>query len=109
MLAAEPYAQINLAAANTNTVQSGSTVATAQGQVVNATVAGNQVQLASFDVEAAEQAAAMTSKVFTKVTYEWVESDYRPHLGLMGELEISTSNNNALPQWSIALIGGVAF
>ena len=109
MLAAEPYAQINLAAANTNQVQSGSTVATAQGQVVNATVAGNQVQLANFDVEAAEQAAAMTSKVFTKVTYEWVESDYRPHLGLMGELEISTSNNNALPQWSIALIGGVAF
>jgi len=109
MNAAEPLAQINKAANNSNAVQSGSATATAQGQIVNATASGNQIQVLDFNIPAAQQDTALTSKVFTKVTYEWVESNYRPHLGVMGEFEISTSNNNALPQWAIAVMGGVSF
>jgi len=109
MNACQPLAHINLAAANSNLVQNGSTIAVNQTDVVNATLAGNTIQLANLNVEAAEQDTALTSKVFTKVTYEWIDSDYRPHLGVMGEFEISTSNNNALPQWGVSLVGGVSF
>ena len=77
--------------------------------VVAATSAANQVSLDQLNVEGAQQDTALTSKVFTKLTYEWIDSNYRPHLGVMGEFEISTSNNNALPQWAIAVMGGVSF
>ena len=107
--ACQPLAQINLAAAQATAVVTAGTVATTQAMLGDARIAANQVQLADFNVEAAQQDTALTSKVFTKVTYEWVESNYRPHLGVMGEFEISTSNNNALPQWAIVLAGGVSF
>jgi hypothetical protein len=73
------------------------------------TADGSYIAQADLNVAGAQQDTALTSKVFTKVTYEWVDSNYRPHLGVMGEFEISTSNNNALPQWAIALMGGVSF
>ena len=105
--ATSPYAA-TLLAQPTATISSA--VASGAGaSVVSATSAANQISVAQFNVEAAQQDTALTSKVFSKVTYEWVESNYRPHLGVMGEFEISTSNNNALPQWSIALMGGVSF
>jgi len=72
-------------------------------------LATTTVQLADLNVAGAEQNTALTSKLFTKVTYEWSDSDYRPHLGVMAEFEFSTSQNNALPQWGISLVGGVSF
>jgi len=69
----------------------------------------NLLTLQDFDIPAAAQDTAMTSKFFTKLTYEWISSNHRPHLGAMAELEFSNSNNNALPQWAIALMGGVSF
>ncbi len=81
----------------------------AAGTIVSALTAANRIALADLDVTSAQQDTALTSKVFSKVTYEWNDSDYRPHLGVMGEFEISTSNNNALPQWGVVLIGGVSF
>lgn len=108
--ACQPLAAMNIAsAAPATTQQTGTTTATAQDSVVAATYAANRVALTDLNVEAAQQATSMTSKVFTKVTYEWVDSDYRPHLGVMGEFEISNSNNNALPQWGVSLVGGVSF
>ena len=76
---------------------------------IEAVSSSTLIAQSQFNVETAQQDTALTSKIFSKVTYEWVESNYRPHLGVMGEFEISTSNNNALPQWSIALMGGVSF
>jgi hypothetical protein len=96
----EPTATINTSSARVNT---------AGGDVVSAATATNRIALADLDQTGAQQDTSLTSKVFTKVTYEWIDSDYRPHLGLMGEFEISNSNNNALPQWAIALVGGVSF
>lgn len=102
--------------ANVNLCQPTATIAAslaridaAAGDVVDATVAGNRVAFTDLDVAGAEQAASLSSKVFSKVTYEWIDSNYRPHLGVMGEFEISNSNNNALPQWSVSLVGGVSF
>ena len=77
--------------------------------IISALDSANRIALADLNVEGAEQNTALTSKVFTKVTYEWTDSDYRPHLGVMGEFEISTSDNNALPQWGVSLVGGVSF
>jgi hypothetical protein len=68
-------------------------------------ISGNSV----FDVEAAQQASASTSKIFAKVGYSYLDSHFSPHIGLAGEFEISTSANNALPQWTVALIGGMYF
>ncbi len=98
-----PYAATNLCQPNATI---SSAVASGSGEAVSSS---NTLSVADFNVQGAQQDTALTSKVFTKVTYEWVDSNYRPHLGVMGEFEISTSNNNALPQWSIALMGGVSF
>ncbi|MDP3787684.1 MAG: hypothetical protein Q8Q60_00015 [Candidatus Chromulinivorax sp.] len=81
----------------------------AAGDVVDATAASNRVAFTDLDVAAAEQNASLSSKVFSKIAYEWMDSNYRPHVGVMGEFEISNSNNNALPQWSVSLVGGVSF
>ncbi len=99
----EPLAKINASQASAASAQALPT------GVKSALSADSQVSLAQLNVEGAQQDTALTSKVFTKVTYEWIDSNYRPHLGVMGELEISTSNNNALPQWAIAVMGGVSF
>ncbi len=96
----EPLATISVAQAQTNT---------ATATIVDATDSANRIVAADLDVTGAQQNTALTSKVFTKVTYEWTDSDYRPHLGVMGEFEISTSDNNALPQWGVSLVGGVSF
>jgi len=91
------------------TIYSSAAASTTATGDVEAISASNMIALADLNVIGAQQDTALTSKVFTKVTYEWVDSNYRPHLGVMGEFEISTSNNNALPQWAIALMGGVSF
>jgi len=68
-------------------------------------IAGNS----AFNIAAAEQASASSSKIFSKTAYSWIDSYMSPHIGLIGEFEISTSKNNALNQWSIALVGGLYF
>jgi len=108
--ACQPLAQMNLASTDASaTTVTAVGPASAQGDVVAATTAANRIGVADLNVAGAQQTASMTSKVFSKVAYEWVESDYSPHLGLLGEFEISNSNNNALPQWGVSLVGGVSF
>ena len=79
------------------------------GVVVNATDTSNRISISDLNVAAAQQAAYMTSKIFTKVAFEWENTDYLPFIGLIGEFEWSQSSNNALPQWSLALVGGTSF
>ena len=106
----QPLAQMNLAStAITTSAITAAGPAVAQGDVVVATTAANRIAVADLNVAGAQQTASMSSKVFSKVAYEWVDSDYSPHLGVLGEFEISNSNNNALPQWGVSLVGGVSF
>ena len=76
--------------------------------VITVTQATN-IQLVDLDVQAAQQTAYISSKVFSKFSYEWIKSDYAPFLGVIGEFEFSNSLNNALPQWGVVLVGGVSF
>lgn len=107
--ACQPLARINLSAPASTTVVTATTV-TAQDSVVLATLPANRISgNTAFDIAGAEQAGASTSKLFAKGSYAWLDCHYSPHLGLAGEFEISTAANNALPQWSVALIGGLYF
>lgn len=110
--ACQPLAAINIASATAaispNQITAGP--ATSQKQICDATSVFNRIgNNDAFNIQAAQQAAYFTSKIFTKLSYQWVDSRYVPHCGLMGELEFSNCNNNALPQWSIALVGGITF
>lgn len=88
----------------------GAGAANANSVALDATVPANRIAgNSAFDVAAAEQASASTSKIFTKAAYSWLDSHTSPYIGLLGEFEISTSKNNALNQWSIALVGGLYF
>lgn len=77
--------------------------------VVDAITAANRIALSDLDIQAAAQAAYITSKVFTKIAYEWKDLDYLPFFGVIGELEFSNCLNNALPQWTFAIVGGASF
>ena len=78
--------------------------------IVSALTPANRISgNSAFDLTAAQQASALTSKIFAKVSYSDLESHYSPHIGVAGEFEISTAANNALPQWSVALIAGMYF
>ncbi|MBV8661054.1 MAG: hypothetical protein JO129_02830 [Candidatus Dependentiae bacterium] len=108
----QPFAQINIPSQPFTlpaTQNAGTVIATTQTQVVNAALAGNRIASSQLNIDAAQQAMSLTSKAFAQVAYRWIDSKACPHLGLMSEFEFSTSGNNALPQWSIALIGGVTF
>ena len=102
---------------NTNLCQPTATISsseaqsnTATGDIVSALTPANRISgNSAFNTTAAEQASASTSKIFAKIGYSCLESHFSPHLGVAGEFEISTSANNALPQWSVALIGGMYF
>jgi hypothetical protein len=106
----QPLATINLLAnADTTTPVTDVTV-TAQDSIVSALTPANRISgITAFNTLAAEQSSASTSKLFAKGSYSWLDSHFSPHLGLAGEFEISTAANNALPQWSVALIGGLYF
>ena len=97
-----------LASMSQSVVQINAAAGTGQAAVV-AVAAATNIQLADFNVDAAAQSAYLSSKIFSKVAYEWESSDYVPFLGLLGEFEFSNSSNNALPQWSVAIVGGVSF
>jgi len=99
----EPLATISLS-------QDSAATGTLPDGIVSALVPANRISgNSAFDLAAAQQASASTSKVFAKVSYSDLQSHYSPHIGVAGEFEISTSANNALPQWSVALIAGMYF
>lgn len=86
---------------------SGST--NANGVAVDATIAANRIGGAEdFNTTITAQYAAVTSKLFAKIGYNWKNSNCCPYLNLMAECEWSNISNNALPQWSLALIGGIS-
>ncbi len=77
--------------------------------VLDATVAANRIGgNVDFNTAMTAQYAAVTSKIFAKIGYNWKDSQCCPYLNLMTECEWSNISNNALPQWSIALIGGIS-
>ena len=81
----------------------------ANGIAVDATIPTNRIgSNADFNTVITAQYQAVTSKIFAKIGYNWKDSDCCPYLNLMGECEWSNISNNALPQWSIALIGGIS-
>ena len=77
--------------------------------IVDARIASNRISFSDLDIPAAAQAAYITSKLFTKISYEWKDIDYLPFFGVIGEIEMSNCLNNALPQWSVAVVGGASF
>lgn len=110
--ACQPLAAINILSTSTATDTSQLTPgpATYQGQICNATDAINRISgNDALNITGAQQAAYFTSKIFSQLSYQWRDSNYVPHLGLMTEIEFSNCTNNALPQWSIALVGGLTF
>lgn len=77
--------------------------------VLDATQPTNRIGGSSdFNTAMTAQYAAVTSKLFAKVGYNWKDSECCPFLNLMAECEWSNISNNALPQWSVALIGGIS-
>ncbi len=94
----------------TATINSSVAAQTAVGNgAVDATIASNRISgNESFDTTITAQYAAVTSKLFTKIGYNWKECECCPYLNLMGECEWSNISNNALPQWSLSLIFGVS-
>ncbi len=116
--ACQPLAYINLAADSITNSDSGTagnsasvpSVVTSQSSVVLATIPANRIAgNTDFDVHAAEQASASTSKIFARCVYTFQDYVVCPFVGVSGEFEISTSKNNALSQWGVALIGGAYF
>lgn len=110
--ACQPLAAMNILSTSTALSPSDITAgpATSQGQICDATdpinrISGND----ALNIAGAQQSAYFTSKIFSQLSYQWRDSNYVPHLGLMAELEFSNCTNNALPQWSLALVGGLTF
>lgn len=81
----------------------------ANGIAVDATLASNRIANNSvFNTAITAQYAAVTSKLFAKIGYDWKDLSCCPYINVMGEIEWSAISNNALPQWSIALMLGVS-
>jgi hypothetical protein len=77
--------------------------------IVPATIAANRISgNAAFNAPMTAQYAAVTSKIFAKIGYNWKNVNCCPYLNIMTECEWSNISNNALPQWSLALIGGIS-
>lgn len=106
--ACQPGATMLQATAPSAVTVTGVTATTAT-MIGDARLAANTIAATMFDVDAAQQSGYLSSKIFSKVAYEWENSDYVPFLGVLGEFEFSNSSNNALPQWSVAIVGGVSF
>ncbi|MBP6869924.1 hypothetical protein KBC04_03520 [Candidatus Babeliales bacterium] len=87
----------------------GADATNANGVAVDATIASNRIGNDSvFNTTITGQYSAVTSKLFTKIGYNWQDCSCSPYINLMGECEWSNISNNALPQWSIALMVGVS-
>jgi len=77
--------------------------------VVNAITVTNRIAFYDLDSQAAQQSKYLTSKLCTKIAFEWEQIDNLPFIGIIGEFEYSNSSNNCLPQWSLAVVGGASF
>lgn len=78
--------------------------------VKDARIAANRItDISAFDVTAAQQQAAISSKFFGNIDYRWISMDYYPTLGLFGAIEVSNSDNTALSQWTLGFHGGISF
>ncbi len=109
--ACQPFATISNSQPNTitTTANTGTNIAVNQTDIANATIAGNCIGgNAAFNTAMTAQYAAVTSKLFLKVGYNWKDCDCNPYLNLVGNCEWSNISNNALPQWGLALIGGIS-
>lgn len=106
--ACQPGATINSSVGPTTTVITSTDVVTGS-TIGNATVAGNRISgVDAFNTIITGQYHAASSKAFTKIGYTWKQSKCCPYIGLIAEIEASNVSNNALPQWSLALMGGVS-
>jgi hypothetical protein len=89
--------------------QGGNGADNATSIAVDATIAANRISgTDALNTTITAQYAAVTSKLFAKIGYNWKDCNCCPYLNLMGECEWSNISNNALPQWSLALILGVS-
>jgi len=108
--ACQPGATINSSVASlTGTTVPDITIVATGNTIGNALNPSNRISLTDLDIEAAEQNSYLTSKIFTKIGYEWTCDNYIPFCGIMAEFEFSNSFNNALPQWAIVAVGGITF
>jgi len=81
----------------------------ATGSGLNA-VPGNMILGSqALDIAGAESQGAWTSKLFSRVAYQFNQTNFIPIIGLYSSVELSQSGNNALSQWSISLQGGISF
>jgi len=108
--ACQPGATINSSVATlTGTTVPDITIIATGNTIGNALNPSNRISLSDLNVDGAQQASYLTSKIFSKIGYEWDCSDCTPFCGFMAEFEFSNSFNNALPQWAIVAIGGITF
>ena len=63
----------------------------------------------SLNISGAQAASTWTSKLFSRVAYQWNETDFIPTIGAYSSVEFSQSGNSAVSQWSVALQGGISF
>ncbi len=66
----------------------------------------------ALDMEGQIARAVYTNRPFAQMQYTWLDSDYRPYLGLYGAAELpvgSISKNSAAKYWNIGAQGGIAF
>lgn len=68
-------------------------------------ISGNQ----ALDIAGAESNSAFTSKLFSRVAYQFNQTNFIPTIGLYSSVEFSQSGNNAISQWSVSLQGGISF
>lgn len=107
--ACQPLATISLSNTTVATTPVTATTVASQTSIVDATIAANCIGGSSeFNTIYTAQYAAVTSKIFAKIGYNWKDCNCCPYLNLVGECEWSNISNNALPQWGISLVGGVS-
>ena len=108
--ACQPGATISASTAATTTViPSGQLPTSGNNFIGDALTAANRISGAdAFNTTITAQYSAVTSKIFSKIGYNWKDSECCPHIGFIGEAEFSNISNNALPQWAIALEGGIS-
>jgi len=108
--ACQPSATIATSVAATTTViPSGQLPSESNNFIGDALTAANRISGAdAFNTTITAQYSAVTSKIFSKIGYNWKDSECCPHIGFIGEAEFSNISNNALPQWAVALEGGIS-
>ena len=63
----------------------------------------------ALNIAGAASQSAWTSKLFSRVAYQFNETNLIPTLGFYSSVEFSQSGNSAISQWSVSLEGGISF